>query len=470
LRRPRIALVEAASPSTNVFSRAFLPRVSIPGLGATLKKLGYECELWFQTISPVDEDHLRRFDIVGISCLTCEAPYSYRLADSIRHDGTTVVIGGPHATFNVEEALEHADYVVLGEGDATFPALVEALARGEVPETVPGLAYQLPGGAVCCTGKAELVDFASLPSPDFSLSPQVRRDRIPPIVVTSRGCPHDCVFCSVTTVFGRRCRFKPNEQVIAELRPIQSRSICFGDDNFCSHRKRTKSLLRDMITQGVVPLRWSGEMTVDAASDEELLGLMQETRCRIVYVGIESIHAETLKTFGKVHSVGSIGRCIENLHRHEIGVHGMFVVGVDDTPDTVAEIVDYAMANDIDTIQIFALTPFPGTAAYKHLRGSVLHREWEYYDGMHVVLEPRECTAHELQMAIVRGMRRFYGLKRALCSYRRGRGWRLKYRMGGHLLMKAWIRENAQYLERLRTGHYHFAESAYPIGSARDRT
>jgi len=459
LRRPRIALVEASSPSTNVFSRAFLPRVGISGLGATLDKLGYECELWFQTISPVDVDHLRRFDIVGISCLTCEAPNAYRLADSVRHNGTTVVIGGPHATFNVEEALEHSDYVVLGQGDASFPALVNALAREEVPEAVPGLAFQLPGGAVHRTGKAEVVDFASLLSPDFSLSPQVKRDRIPPIVVTSRGCPHDCVFCSVTTVFGRRYRFKSNEQVIAELGPIQKRSICFGDDNFCANRKRTKSLLRDMITQGVVPLRWSGQMTVDAASDQELLGLMQETRCRIMYVGIESIHTETLETFGKVHSVGSIGRCIENLHRHDIGVHGMFVIGVDDTPDSVAEIVDYAMANDIDTIQLFALTTFPGTAAYQQLRGRVLHREWEYYDGMHMVVEPRECTAYDLQMAIVQGMQRFYGLRRALGSYRRGRAWRMKYRLGGHFLLRAWVRENAQYLERLRTSHYHSAET-----------
>jgi radical SAM superfamily enzyme YgiQ (UPF0313 family) len=190
---------------------------------------------------------------------------------------------------------------------------------------------------------------------------------------------------------------------------------------------------------------------------------MQETRCRIVYVGIESIHDATLKKFGKVHNVGSIARCIENLHRHDIGIHGMFVVGVDDTPDTVAEIVDYAMANDIDTIQIFALTTFSGTAAAEQLRGRILHRDWQYYDGMHVVVEPRECTAHDLQMAIVRGMQRFYGLRRALGAYRRGRAWRIKYRIGGHFLLRAWVRENAQYLERLRTRHYRSAEMEQPV-------
>jgi len=452
LRRPRVALVETSSPSTNIFSRSFLPRAGIAALGAILRDRGYECELWFQSLSPVSEDHLRQFDIVGISSLTVSAPEAYRLADAVRRGGTIVVMGGPHPTFMPEEALAHSDYVVLGEGEVSFTALVEAIAKEEPPETIPGLAYRLPGGEIRCTGRSEPADFANSPPPDFSLSPQVERGRIPPILVTSRGCPYNCSFCSVTRLFGRRYRFKSNQQVIDDLRPIQDRSICFGDDNFCAHPKRTKSLLRDMIAQEAVPLRWSAEMTVEAGLDLELLDLMQETRCRIMYVGIESIHPETLKAYGKAHSVESIGRCIENLHRRDIGIHGMFVVSVDDTPETVDEIVDFAMANDIDTIQVFALVPFPGTADYETLEGRLLHREWEYYDGMHVVTEPRKCSAYELQMAIVKGMQRFYAPGRALASYRRGRAWRVKYRLGGYFLMRSWVRENAGYLERLRSG------------------
>jgi radical SAM superfamily enzyme YgiQ (UPF0313 family) len=150
--------------------------------------------------------------------------------------------------------------------------------------------------------------------------------------------------------------------------------------------------------------------------------------------------------------VESIGHCIENLHRRDIGIHGMFVVSVDDTPETVDEIVDYAVANDIDTIQVFALVPFPGTADYEQLEGKLLHREWEYYDGMHVVTEPRKCSAYDLQIAIVKGMQRFYAPGRALASYRRGCAWRVKYRLGGYFLMRSWVRENAEYLERLRSG------------------
>lgn len=450
MKHPRVALVEASSTSTHVYSRTYLPRVGIPTLGALLKGLGYECDLWFQAMSPVSEEQLRQYDIVGIGSLTNTIPEAYRLADSCKRTGNTVVMGGPHVTFMPEEALGHCDYVVIGEGDVTFPALVAALATGESPESIPGLACRLPGGEVHYTGPADAVDFENLPSPDFSLSPQVEPDRIPPIVVTSRGCPHNCGFCSVTAMFGRRYRFKKNEQVIAELRPVLNRSVCFGDDNFCAHAPRAKSLLRDMIAQNAVPLRWAGQMCIGAASDEELLDLMQQTRCRIVYVGIESVEPETLKKFGKPHGVEEIGACIENLHDHNIGIHAMFVVDTDDSVQTVREIVDYAIAADIDTIQICPLIPLPGTAVYETLQCRLLHREWRHFDGLHVVVKPSRCSAYDMQMSVLQEMKRFYSLKRVIGAYRRGRGWRVKYRAGGRHLVRRWSKKNADYIERLR--------------------
>ena len=132
-----------------------------------------------------------------------------------------------------------------------------------------------------------------------------------------------------------------------------------------------------MIDQNAVPLRWAGQMCVGAGSDEELLDLMQETRCRIMYVGIESISDETLKDFGKAHALEAIGRCIDNLHNHNIGIHGMFVIGMNDDVHTVRKIVDYAIATDIDTIQICSLTPFPGTDVYDTCKDKLLHRDWK---------------------------------------------------------------------------------------------
>lgn len=450
----KIALVEATSRSTHVYSRTYLPRVGIATLGAILNNIGYACDLWFKPMSFEEEEQLRQYDIVGIGSLSCTISDAYRLADSLRKNSTIVVMGGPHVTFMPEEALDHCDYVVIGEGDSTFPGLIAALEKKKSLKNIPGLAYRLSGGDIHYTGPADVVDYANLPSPDFSLSPQVKPGEIPPIIATSRGCPHNCSFCSVTAVFGRRYRFKRNEQVIAELRPILNHSICFGDDNFCANQKRTKSLLRHMIAENAVPLRWSGQMCVESAFDNELLSLMQETRCRIVYVGIESVNPDTLKKYGKVHKVDAIRRCVDNLHQHNIGIHGMFVVNSNDRIETVQEIADYAIATDIDTIQIFSLTPFPGTASYEENKNDLLHQEWDIYDGMHVVVEPRECSAYNMQMAIVHEMKRFYSIRRTVSAFRRGRGWRVRYRAGGHYLMRRWVKENAEYIERLRTGYY----------------
>jgi len=447
----RIALVEASASSTHIYSRTYLPRVGIPTLGALLKEQGYACDIWFQALPGYQEERLLAYDIIGIGSLSSTISDAYRLAGFLKSKGKLVVMGGPHVSFMPEEALEYCDYVVIGEGEAAFPALVEALSRGQVPDAVPGLAYRLPQGGTQYTPAGKAVDMHCLPSPDFTLSPQVQSGKIPPIITTSRGCPHDCSFCSVTLMFGRRYRFKPAEQIIRELRPVLNRSVCFGDDNFCANPKRAKELLREMIRQNAVPLRWSGQMTVQAAMDDEMLDLMQRTRCRIMYIGIESVSPETLKKFGKAHEFEAITRCIENLHRHDIGVHGMFVVSADDTLSTVREIGDFAIATDIDTIQICALTPFPGTAAYAEYEGRLLHRQWRYFDGMHVVVEPSQCSAFQMQTAIVEQIQRFYSLPRVLSAHRRGRAWRMKYRAGGHYLIRRWVRENADYLARLQT-------------------
>ena len=207
-----------------------------------------------------------------------------------------------------------------------------------------------------------------------------------------------------------------------------------------------------MIKADAVPLRWSGQMCVEAASDNELLDLMQKTRCRIVYVGVESVDPATLKKYGKAHKIDAIKQCVDNLHNHDIGIHGMFVVDSSDKPEAAQNIVDYAIKTDIDTIQIFSVTPFPGTRSFTENQQNIIHQQWSKYDGMHVIVRPQNCSAYDMQMSIVDQMNRFYSIKRGLTAYRKNRGWRVKYRLGGHILMRRWVRENKSYIENLRSG------------------
>lgn len=446
----KIALVEAVSDLTHVYSRTYLPRVGLATMAAILHKNGYICDLWIKSMTESEKANLAGYDLVGIGSLSSTIREAYALADALRKKGTRVVMGGPHVTFLPEEALNHCDYVVRGEGDETLLALVRLLEKGKNPDALKGISYKISDTEFQHNETPDLVNFSKIPSPDFTFSPQIDKHEIPPIIITSRGCPHDCSFCSVTPLFGRKYRFKSHEQVIAELRPVQHGSVCFGDDNFFAKPKRTKSLLREMIKQKAVPLRWSGQICVSAASDPELLALMEETRCRIVYVGVESVDPATLKKYGKAHTVDAVKKCVENLHKHNIGIHGMFVVDSKDSPQAPKHIVDYAIKTDIDTIQVFSITPFPGTRAYIDNKDNLLHNQWTKYDGMHVVVQPEKCSAHAMQTAIIDQMQRFYSMKRVLTSYRKKRGWRVKYRLGGHLLLKKWVKENADYIESLK--------------------
>jgi radical SAM superfamily enzyme YgiQ (UPF0313 family) len=148
--------------------------------------------------------------------------------------------------------------------------------------------------------------------------------------------------------------------------------------------------------------------------------------------------------------VDAVARCVDALHKHDIGIHGMFVVDSNDPPEMAKNIVDYAIQVDMDTIQVFSLTPFPGTRCYEEYKDRLIHHDWSDYDGMHVVVQPEKCSAHTMQSSIVNEMSRFYSLKRALTAYRKNRGWRVSYRLGGHMLMRKWVKENRGYMENLK--------------------
>lgn len=449
-----VALIETASGNTHVFSRVYLPRVGLPIIGAILEKAGYEVEIFYQQNAAIDVDYLCRFDLIGISSLTTTVKEAYRLGELFRKRGKTVVMGGPHVSAKSEEALDYCDVVVRGEGELTIVALLEALTNGGGLQDIPGISFRSNGSCTDNPSLLEKVDMETLPPVSFSLCKGFSTPAdYPPIVMCSRGCPYDCNFCSVTTTFGKKYRYRTTDQILEELRPFLKRSICFADDNFAAHTHKTKELLRAMIVRGMVPLRYSCQMRVNSARDTELLELMQKTNCRIAYVGMESVNPETLKRYNKGQSMDQIRFAIKKFQEYGIGLHGMFVLGSDDdTVDTIKSTVDFALESGLDTIQMCALTPFPGTAVYDEMKNEnrIIHSRWELYDGLHVVIQPKKMTPFELQAGIIEQMERFYSWKNIFKIDLKKR-WRLKYRFGGRYLVKRWKKENREYFAYLKT-------------------
>lgn len=412
----RIWLVEPSAPDYHVFSFSKLPRLGLPILGTILRDRGYEVTILVPASGPVNPAELAAGDLVGISLTTSTASGGYSLADLIRARAAVagrrvpVVFGGVHATFRPEEALEHGDYVLRGEAEESFPALLDALNNGGDLGAIPGLTFR-DGREVRHNPDAPYIaDLDRLPDPDLSLIRNYHSTLTP--ILASRGCPHDCTFCCVTRMMGRHYRFAGTARVLAQLRKAAAGSVFFYDDNFAADRRRTKELLRAMIEENL-NLSWSAQVRSDVAEDEELLTLMRRAGCNMLYIGFESANQEALTEFHKGLSITAVERNIKTIKRQGIHIHGMFIFGADsDRPAALRETVAFARRTGIDSVQFMTLTPLPGTPLYEKLdrEGRILTTDWRRYDGANVVFRPAGMTAYELQRLTLWALRRFYSL------------------------------------------------------------
>lgn len=474
----KVTFVEPKPPGYHVYTGVALPRLGLPLMGAMLKDRGIDVSIYCQDIQEVDYTDLLSSDLVGISTTTSTSTEGYRIAQRAREAGIPVVIGGSHVTFLAEEALEHADYCVRGEGEYTMLELVDALDSGSGFGSIAGLSYRVGDEIRHNPGRPLVCDLDALPFPDLSLIKGSEKIRLTPIA-TSRGCPFDCSFCSVTKMFGRGYRARSVESVVDEIAQRQPKTMFYYDDNFTADRERTKTLLDTLLAKGLTP-DWSAQVRVDVAHDKELLQLMKRSNCYQVYVGFESVNPATLKEYNKRQSVDEIVESIRILHDYGIMTHGMFVFGAEnDDAASLQSTLKFALKNSIDTVQFMILTPLPGTPYFKEMERDerLLTREWHLYDGQHVVYQPGKMSPYELQKETFKAMKRFYSLRecvKMLCGLEtlkfaaklnlsilsgkwhwarhqlENRVWRWLYRAHGHRLIRRWEAANKDFGERVK--------------------
>jgi len=412
----RISFIEAGAPGSHIFSKFPVARVGTVLLSTILKEKGHEVKAFIEDISSPDWKFIESSDFVCISTLTSTAIRAYSLSKRLKAKGIPVIMGGAHPTFMPEEALQYADFVVRGEGDFTLPELMSCLDCGSPAiETIQGLSYRDSAGKFFHNPDRRLLkeeELDSLPVPDFSLVHNWKPSLLYS-VSTSRGCPFACRFCSVIHIFGKKYRFKSSGSVLKELMHVSSVSNgtrFFVDDNFTANRERSKELLRVMIAEKLTS-DWTAQVRTDAASDPELLRLMADAGCHTVHIGFESVNPGTLRHYNKKQTLEDIVGSIRAFRDHSIHIHGMFVIGADtDDVDVIKRTIDFAVHNGIDTIQLMALTPLPGTPLFKEMKesGRLLHSDWSKYDAHHAVFRPALMSAKTLQIETLKGMGRFY--------------------------------------------------------------
>lgn len=452
----KIIFIEPKPPDLHVFARMPLPRLGTVLLGTTLKEHGYEVKSYVEVIDELDLKEVLTADAVGISCITSTSIRSYEIAKIVREAGIPVFMGGPHVTYKTEEALQYCDYVLRGETDDIILDFVKALETGKGIEAIPGICFMKDGEVF----KNKVVPFCkdvnTLPCPDFTIVKGFEKDPYKKVcitpIMTSRGCPYDCNFCSVTSMFGRKYRFRKKELVLEELRRNKEgggKWAFFYDDNFVANKKRTKELLRAMIAEDLTP-KWTAQVRVDVAKDPELMDLMKRSGCHTVYIGFESVNPETLELYNKMQTVEDIEDCISKLHRNGIRIHGMFVFGSDqDTVDTIHKTVKFAKKNDLETVQFLILTPLPGTRYYDELDKAdrIISKDWSLYDAHHVVFTPKLMNYYEIQNETFKASQEFYSMPQIFKRALRLDLFNVSLKTYGRNVTKKWLKKNQYFLD-----------------------
>ncbi|MBI2204163.1 MAG: B12-binding domain-containing radical SAM protein [Candidatus Rokubacteria bacterium] len=456
----KIVFVEPKSTHLHIYSRVCIPRLGSVLLGTIMRAKGYDVRVYVEDIHDVDMNEVLSADLVGISAITSTAPQSYRLADRVREAGGIAVMGGTHTSFLPEEGLQHADFVVRGEGEFAFQELVEAIERGDGFERIQNLSYLVDGGVVSNPERAKIPNLDVNPIPDYSLISGWKPGGVIS-VATSRGCPFSCTFCSVPGMYGHAFRTHSIGRVLDELELHKGNMYTFfADDIFTANKKRVKELLRGMIERNLTP-EWGAQVRTETVDDPELLELMRDSNCFNVYVGFESINPRTLKLFQKKQDLGKIERSIERFHEHKIRIHGMFVVGSDeDDVETIDATAEFALKHDIDSIQFMILTPIPGSPdwgdLYDYGAKYVINRNWQMYDGHHCVHQPRRMTPYELQKAAIGAMEKFYSWRGIAKKALKRDFYYAGIRYFGKKALRDWWKddENREYVDWLRRELY----------------
>ncbi len=372
----------------------FVP--SITGIHlAALTPPEHTVRVFHQQLQAIDFD--TPADLVALSFFSGFANEAYRLADKFRRRGRRGGVVGPHATFWPEEALRHADAVVVGEAESVWAALLADAAAGRLQPRYIGQPLPLNG----------------LPTPRYDLLDPgffVRR-----VVQATRGCPFFCSFCSVPAV-NPGFRVRPIPEVLRDIAyndfPFwwQRKVVWFWDDNLTAKRAYIKDLLRAMI-----PLKkwWLTQASLDIAKDPELLDLMRRSGCIGVFLGIESFGEESLKSANKrQNKVDYYKESIAMIHSYGISVMAGFIAGFDgDTPDSILEMADRLYEVGVDVPFLSVLTPYKGTPLYNELErdGRLLsERGWEFYNGYNVAFQPAGMSPEALQEAHRRLWRRAF--------------------------------------------------------------
>ncbi len=340
---------------------------------ARLTPPDWEVTILDENLRPLDYAAMPRPDLVGITAFTSQAVRAYEIAAYFRGLGVPVVMGGIHATMCTDEVLERVDSVVTKEGETVWPQVLVDAKAGKLEREYHG-------------GHVPVGDFVP-----------ARQDLLPEgyafgTIQTTRGCPLNCSFCSVTIFNGAQYRQRPIDDVVREFATIPEKRVLVVDDNLVGtrpdHIARAKELFR-ALAKAKLRKEWIAQATINFADDDELMSLARKAGCGGVFIGFESPTADGLRELGKKFNLRA-GRdfraSVRRIQRHGILVMGSFIIGLDvDDAGIGVRVARTAMKYGVDSMNALFLTPLPGTRLWDQMKSedritlNTFPEDWRYY-------------------------------------------------------------------------------------------
>lgn len=389
--------------------------------------------MYSESISKILWDDVLDSDIIFIGMFTFAANRGYELAQYIRQNSNAIIIfGGLHATLNYEEACNYCDYVLLGEGDESVLEIIKAI-ESENLITVPGVAYKKDNSIVLTPKRCPPENINTIPNHNllYRFQKMAGHNTIWPQVHASRGCPHDCDYCALIHVFGRKVRTRSPENIVEEIcRTIDFfdskhrrllKFLWLTDDNFFADRQWAISVLKAIIDSGI-KYKFTVQARYEVGYDDEMLELLKEAGFIEIAMGIEFLEDEAFKNYHKNSTYNDILCSVKNIQKHGLRVRGLFIVGADNHTKGVGErLAKFVIENNICGALIQSMYFIPGTPVYETHKDKLIHTDWSKCIG-NVVHYPDKISPYDLQKEIINASKKIYSVKRLVSAIMFKRG------------------------------------------------